>query len=468
MAGWSYPDLSLEDLLKAVKGFIEMVNLASRYQSSGRIAHWDSLNINKALQWALFLQDVMRDLSSSDDYRDSLEELDTALCEMASHPSFPQGIAHVSSKVLSKARDFMLEHLISAFPLRDGHLKALLTANVEMDYHMHQKTDGRSLNGYFETLMCNTSRNDFINERNFLMEESINSSPNSSPSGQADDSISCGFSLFTAHTLERRQLTISLISSAETGLDVLSSGLRDLYEREDNNALNVKVKHTTNFMTEERPIGSVAWNSWKSRNLTYLLDKRTIRLVSGASLLFSAPKSQWIQVFQRIDLSSQTEDSLCEIVELLLLGCVADRWSSLIDRLMLSFCEFVTNSRLSNEVHSLVLRGCRNFCCREEIMNSKVNGIIEYLEVFLHNRLYLLWELSPVLAAFAIPSWSNLFRKYLTELDAQVIGDFSLTRSYNSTKERKEHKECDVAERIWCLHVCHVGGSDIESASFST
>lgn len=66
--------------------------------------------------------------------------------------------------------------------------------------------------------------------------------------------------------------------------------------------------------TEERPIGSVAWNSWKSRNLTYLLDKRTIRLVSGASLLFSAPKSQWIQVFQRIDLSSQTEDSLCEIV----------------------------------------------------------------------------------------------------------------------------------------------------------
>lgn len=58
MAGWSYPDLSLEDLLKAVKGFIEMVNLASGYQSSGRIAHWDSLNINKALQWALFLQDV--------------------------------------------------------------------------------------------------------------------------------------------------------------------------------------------------------------------------------------------------------------------------------------------------------------------------------------------------------------------------------------------------------------------------
>nr|XP_009618051.1 uncharacterized protein LOC104110292 isoform X4 [Nicotiana tomentosiformis] len=396
MAGWSYPDLSLEDLLKAVKGFIEMVNLASGYQSSGRIAHWDSLNINKALQWALFLQDVMRDLSSSDDYRDSLEELDAALCEMASNPSFPQGLAHISSKFLSKATDFMLEHLISAFPLRDGHLKALLIANVEMDYQMHQKAD------------------------------------------------------------------------AETGLDVLSSGLRDLYEREDDNALDVKVKHTTNFMTEEKPIGSVVWNSWKSRNLSYLLDKRTIRLVSGASLLFSAPKSQWIQVFQRINLSSQTEDSLCEIVELLLLGCVGDRWSSLIDRLMLSSYEFVNNSRLYNEVHNLVLRDCRNICCREDIENSKGKGIIEYLEVFLHNRLYLLGELSPILAAFAIPSWSNLFRKYLTELDAQVIGDFSLTRSYGSTKERKEHRACDVAERIWCLHVCHVGGSDRESGSFST
>lgn len=66
--------------------------------------------------------------------------------------------------------------------------------------------------------------------------------------------------------------------------------------------------------TEERPIDSAVWNSWKSRSLSYFLDKRTIRLVSGASLLFSAPKSQWIQVFQRMDISSQLEESLCEIV----------------------------------------------------------------------------------------------------------------------------------------------------------
>ncbi|WMV47461.1 hypothetical protein MTR67_040846 [Solanum verrucosum] len=127
-------------------------------------------------------------------------------------------------------------------------------------------------------------------------------------------------------------------------------------------------------------------------------------------------------------------------MELALLACVVDRWSFLIDRLMLTSYEFVTTLRLYNEVHSSVQRDCR-----EETSNSKEKGIIEYLEVFLHNRLYLLWELSPVLAAFAIPSWSNLFRKYLTELDSQVTGDFSLTRSDSSTKERKKYRECGFA-----------------------
>ncbi|KAG5587513.1 hypothetical protein H5410_047947 [Solanum commersonii] len=248
MAGWSYPDASLEDLVKMVKGFIDMAILSSGYQSSGRLAHWDSHNIKNALQWALFLQDVMRDLSSSDDYKDSLEELDEALCEVNSNPYLPQGLAPISSKVLSKASEFMLEHLISVFPLRDEHLKALLNASVEMDYHMHQKTDSRSLNDFFGTLMCNTSKNAIPNEKKFPREESLNASPNSSPIEQADDSIRCEFSLFTAQALERRQLSVSLISAAETGLDILSSGLRDLYVREDENALDVKVMQTTNFM----------------------------------------------------------------------------------------------------------------------------------------------------------------------------------------------------------------------------
>lgn len=41
------------------------------------------------------------------------------------------------------------------------------------------------------------------------------------------------------------------------------------------------------------------------KTLTYLLDKQTIRLVSGASMIFSAPKIQWIQVFEQLDTSSE-------------------------------------------------------------------------------------------------------------------------------------------------------------------
>ncbi|KAF3620497.1 putative histone-lysine N-methyltransferase SUVR2-like [Capsicum annuum] len=103
MGSWSYPDASLEDLVKMVKGFIDMTILASGHQSSGRLAHWDSQNIKNALQLALFLEHVMRDLSSSDDYRDSLEELDAALCGMISNPYFPQGgISKLIAKFFSK------------------------------------------------------------------------------------------------------------------------------------------------------------------------------------------------------------------------------------------------------------------------------------------------------------------------------------------------------------------------------
>lgn len=55
---WSDGNFSREDLPKLIKGFIDILILASGYQSSGRLAHWDSANINKAFRWALFLEDV--------------------------------------------------------------------------------------------------------------------------------------------------------------------------------------------------------------------------------------------------------------------------------------------------------------------------------------------------------------------------------------------------------------------------
>jgi hypothetical protein len=40
------------------------------------------------------------------------------------------------------------------------------------------------------------------------------------------------------------------------------------------------------------------WKQWRAKCLSYLLDERTIRVLSGARLIFKAPKEQWMKVFE--------------------------------------------------------------------------------------------------------------------------------------------------------------------------
>lgn len=56
--GWNYPEISLDEMMKLIKGFVDILILASGYQSSGFPAHWDAHNIKKAFQWALFFENV--------------------------------------------------------------------------------------------------------------------------------------------------------------------------------------------------------------------------------------------------------------------------------------------------------------------------------------------------------------------------------------------------------------------------
>lgn len=44
-----------------------------------------------------------------------------------------------------------------------------------------------------------------------------------------------------------------------------------------------------------------------------MLDNRTIRLVSGASLIFTAPEGQWTKIFGQLNILSDSED-LCETI----------------------------------------------------------------------------------------------------------------------------------------------------------
>lgn len=66
---------------------------------------------------------------------------------------------------------------------------------------------------------------------------------------------------------------------------------------------------------KEKLKGFSLWNQWKARSLSYLLDKRTIRLVSGAKLIFSAPKVQWLRVFESLKASNEAHNNnLLEII----------------------------------------------------------------------------------------------------------------------------------------------------------
>ena len=69
------------------------------------------------------------------------------------------------------------------------------------------------------------------------------------------------------------------------------------------------------FRIIEQLVDFVIWNHWKSKSLSYFLDKRAVQMVSGASMIFSAPKIQWEQVFERLNISAQSSgDDLCETI----------------------------------------------------------------------------------------------------------------------------------------------------------
>lgn len=44
-----------------------------------------------------------------------------------------------------------------------------------------------------------------------------------------------------------------------------------------------------------------------------MLDKRTIRMISGASMIFSAPEGQWTQVLDRLNVQAGNDD-FCEMI----------------------------------------------------------------------------------------------------------------------------------------------------------
>ncbi|XP_021281321.1 uncharacterized protein LOC110414452 isoform X2 [Herrania umbratica] len=446
--GWNYPDISLEEMMKLIKGFVDILILASGYQSSGLLAHWDSDNIKRAFQWALFFENVFRRLSSLDVYRESLEELDAALFEMASHPSFPQGLAHLSSATLRRARCYMLEHLLRNLPLRDSHLKAVLTATIEMDLSALSETEHDCLNAYLNKLTL---------QNRLCTGDLITSSLDVTPTVETEDSGSDNFTKLAVQELFRRQSSVSCISTIEEGLDILSKAVRQSsWTESDCSLFREKMKHESLPALLQSADASVAvftWNQWKSRALSYFLDKRTIRLVSGASLIFSGTEVQWGKVFGQLNFSEK--DSNCDIheaIELLLLGCIASRWNYIIEHLTSVSYDSVTISKQCHMLANSDFGKSQSFHQKEDIMKSKEAGILDFLMGLLGGQVHLLWKSSAALAAISLPSWSPLFRLYLSEIETQFKGNPSAMRCCSCIQDWNEHKDCTLIF-FWILDI---------------
>ncbi|XP_012835805.1 PREDICTED: uncharacterized protein LOC105956494 [Erythranthe guttata] len=394
--GWSYPESSMADLIKLIETFIDMLILASGYQSSGRLAHWDSHNIIKCFHWALFLENVSggsrffvsKKLTSSIDYEASVKELDAALYELTCNPHFPQGLARLSCSTLGRSRDLLLEHLVLTLPLRDSHLKAIMSASVEMDFS--KRLDNDCVDVYVEKLMRIPLNAPSLSESgNFVVDSNI-PYQDAVRSGRRDDLSDVEFSASVVRQLGRRQLSVSCSSAVETGLEKLSKIIGQSMNDEVECTSNTEPrKHSACQIAEELPVDSVIWSGWRSKSLSYMLDKRTIRLLSGASLIFSAPEDQWAQTFKRLDTSAENDDT-CEIIELLLLGCIADGWSALIEHLMSVSYDSPTVSMLYHQVFNLQPGNSVNLPLKG-LVNPKVHFVIGCLFFWMYWRIRSLW-----------------------------------------------------------------------------
>lgn len=124
-----------------------------------------------------------------------------------------QGLAHLSSATLRRARGFLLENLLCNLPLRDSHLRAVLTAIIEMDLNELLETEHDCLNAYLTNLTLQNR-------------DLITSSPDATPMVGTEKTGSDNFTKLAVQELFRRQSSVSCISSIEEGVDILSNAVR--------------------------------------------------------------------------------------------------------------------------------------------------------------------------------------------------------------------------------------------------
>ncbi|KAJ4775600.1 fanconi anemia group F protein (FANCF) [Rhynchospora pubera] len=288
---WSHPDISIDDLLSLIKAFVDMLVLASGYQSSALPAKWDPHNVTKAIRWGLFFEHVIEGLREGTDYDGSVRELDAALADLASHPLFPKGLGLISSETLSEARLLVIEQFLNSNPLSASHISSLFTSAIELDKDYVSNLDNHSKRDYFEKLTAQ------MKHLNLMPSE--DGMPNGHSSIIEENPNLFGQLPFLTERILRRRQLVSCTSSCENVLDAFINSCQ---------GLNPPVSPGRSEMVEE----FLGWKQWRSRCLSYMLNKRTIKMLSGANLIFSASKEHWMKVFEHSINSS--EENFLEVM----------------------------------------------------------------------------------------------------------------------------------------------------------
>ncbi|KAL8143022.1 hypothetical protein V2J09_016054 [Rumex salicifolius] len=427
-------EINVADLMKLIKGFVDMLILASGYQSSGLFAHWDSSNLKNAFKWAFFFEHVFRHLLTSTNSDGFLKELDSSLSELRSNPVLPQGLTCISSSTLSRARDFLMENVVHSLPLRDEHLKALLVVSTELDLDELKGSKHDHLNVFLDKLMMLSTSFATASERSVTDKVS---SLQQSVEDMDIDNDNIDYTKLAVNELLKRKFAASCLLSAEKGLLILSNTV----DFDNRNLSREDPQNAPAILSEAESADLTKWNQWRCRSLSYFLEKKTVQLVSGASLIFSAPKTQWAHVLKQLASSPEADDTnLLEILEIMLLGCISSQWECIIQHLTSVAYDSFTTLKQYHELCNLLQGRSRNFPSEIEAVDSKVKDILTYLTELLDDaQLKQLWKLPPVLLAAAIPFWSPLLRSYLSEVDTQLKGEHLTNRKYKSLEDKQCH-----------------------------
>ncbi|VAI62895.1 unnamed protein product [Triticum turgidum subsp. durum] len=374
----------MEEVLALVPGFVDILVLAGGRASSGAAAAWRPADVQKALRWALFFEEAGADV----------------LLRAA------QGLVDMRSETLSAATELVIKHFLKAETTSVENIRAVLEAVVGMD-----------INGIGASGGCDACQ-EYVNA---ILNMDLSGLPRTKSGGEVG-APTTGHSRILVNELLERLDSASCISLAERGLGtLLDSVKKNSFSDPGSPVISRKSQIIDQFLL---------WKQWRGRCLSYLLDERTVRIVSGSSFIFSAPKEQWMKVFEPLRVSVDScQSGLVEVMEICLLGLISRRWDPLIESFVSHAFSSLPISKQYADLHQL-LQGTYRGECPDKILNLKENDILEYARQSLESKPHVLWLLHPVLTAAAIPPRSTLFEIYLAEIDKQFDEAVSTERYY--------------------------------------